>query len=195
MLRGLRVVLLTALFRCCQSFDLGSLMGYGACLAHAVVLVYTCAQAHEQARSQPVAALGTHRQERHPVFSDACHRDLVRSSRTDHRATTPATFAGKEVMRRSENPWPYSGVTSWLVGMPPLPDSHAPTSSHWSNSVAICAVMKDENTTDIIEWLTYHQCAAPAYQPSIAHALRASVWYPSRSVGCRAGGLGWITSS
>jgi hypothetical protein len=39
----------------------------------------------------------------------------------------------------------------------PLPDSRSPFSTEWNNSVAICAIMKEENTTDVREWLMYHR--------------------------------------
>eukprot|EP00892_Ulva_mutabilis_P000949 jgi/Ulvmu1/10855/UM007_0029.1 len=42
--------------------------------------------------------------------------------------------------------------------LPLLPSSeHAPNSSSWRNSVAICATMKHENSTDVREWLLHYQ--------------------------------------
>jgi hypothetical protein len=41
--------------------------------------------------------------------------------------------------------------------LPPLPDSSAPWNSQWSNSIAICAIMRDENITDVQEWLEYYK--------------------------------------
>lgn len=69
------------------------------------------------------------------------------------------TAKGTKQYRLDENPWPQSGVTPWLSGLPKLPESHAPNSEHWSNSIAICAIMKDENITDVAEWVSYHKCA------------------------------------
>jgi hypothetical protein len=60
--------------------------------------------------------------------------------------------------RLESNPWPESGVRSWLTDLPPLPNTFSPDSDNWSNSIAICAVMKDENITDVMEWIAYHQC-------------------------------------
>ena len=57
----------------------------------------------------------------------------------------------------------------WLEDLPKLPPQHGPDSATWSNSIAICAIMKDENVTDVREWLTYHQCAS-----SFACSLAAS---------------------
>ena len=34
----------------------------------------------------------------------------------------------------------------------------SPDSPAWSNSLALCAVMKDENITDVREWLQYYRC-------------------------------------
>lgn len=44
--------------------------------------------------------------------------------------------------------------------LPELPsDTHGPDSPHWENSVAICALMKAENSTDVREWLMYYKFA------------------------------------
>ena len=37
---------------------------------------------------------------------------------------------------------------------------YSPFFGAWNNSIMICAVMKRENITDVIEWLDYHRCAA-----------------------------------
>lgn len=34
-----------------------------------------------------------------------------------------------------------------------------PESETWDNSVAVCAIMKQERLSDIREWLLYHKCA------------------------------------
>ena len=39
-----------------------------------------------------------------------------------------------------------------------LPKSFGPWNKKWENSIAICAVMRDENVTDVREWLQYHRC-------------------------------------
>ena len=42
------------------------------------------------------------------------------------------------------------------------PQKHVdPLSKEWDNSVAVCAIMKQEKLSDIREWLLYHQCALP----------------------------------
>lgn len=44
--------------------------------------------------------------------------------------------------------------------LPELPSAtHGPDSPQWNNSVAICALMKSENSTDVREWLMYYKCA------------------------------------
>ena len=63
---------------------------------------------------------------------------------------------------RLENNPEYLWV-KWLEGLEPLPWSHGPDAPSWDNSVALCATMKDENITDIREWLTYYQCASPPH--------------------------------
>jgi hypothetical protein len=38
-----------------------------------------------------------------------------------------------------------------------LSDDHTPWHKKWNNSIAICAIMRHENITDVVEWLSYHQ--------------------------------------
>lgn len=45
-----------------------------------------------------------------------------------------------------------------IVDLPLLPQAHAPWTSLWTNSLAICTTMKGENITDITEWLMYYKC-------------------------------------
>jgi hypothetical protein len=59
--------------------------------------------------------------------------------------------------RLDVNPFPDAYFVPWLEGMDPLPKSNGPQSKRWSNSFAICAIMKDENITDVREWLTYYK--------------------------------------
>lgn len=48
--------------------------------------------------------------------------------------------------------------TPWLSGLPAMSAAdHAPTGRAWKNNVAICSTMKDENVTDVREWLQYHR--------------------------------------
>lgn len=39
-----------------------------------------------------------------------------------------------------------------------LPEKNSPYSSKWTNSVAICAIAKNENMADVREWIMYHRC-------------------------------------
>lgn len=41
-------------------------------------------------------------------------------------------------------------------------ETHSPDSPLWNNSVAICALMKSENSTDVREWLLYYKYASLA---------------------------------
>ena len=50
-------------------------------------------------------------------------------------------------------------------------DRHGPDSEEWDNSFAICSIMKDENITDVREWLTYYRCALAAGGVSQLSAL------------------------
>jgi hypothetical protein len=43
--------------------------------------------------------------------------------------------------------------------LPALRDDRSPDDPSWDNSIAICACMFKENTTDIREWVLYHRCA------------------------------------
>jgi hypothetical protein len=61
-------------------------------------------------------------------------------------------------LRLETNDEPFS--KSWLAGLPPLPPAHSPEGTLWSDSLAICAMMKDEQFEDIVEWLQYYRCAA-----------------------------------
>ena len=40
-----------------------------------------------------------------------------------------------------------------------MPPSASPDGPNWRNSLAICAVMKDEQLEDVQEWLRYYRCA------------------------------------
>ena len=55
-----------------------------------------------------------------------------------------------------------------------MDESHSPDSSEWSNSVALCAVMKDENIDDVTEWLAYYRCA-------FWNLLHAARWHTSHT--------------
>eukprot|EP00892_Ulva_mutabilis_P000948 jgi/Ulvmu1/10854/UM007_0028.1 len=67
---------------------------------------------------------------------------------TTASATAPMTQLTPTLWRRAH----VSG------DLPLLDDSeHGPNSTLWSNSVAICATMKEENSTDVREWLLYYR--------------------------------------
>ena len=42
-----------------------------------------------------------------------------------------------------------------------------PFTTAWDNSIAICAIMRNEHTDDVREWLQYHRCGV-AHQSSTA---------------------------
>lgn len=44
-------------------------------------------------------------------------------------------------------------------GLPPKPKSKGPDSAAWSNSVGVCSLIKDENATDVREWVLYYRYA------------------------------------
>jgi hypothetical protein len=48
---------------------------------------------------------------------------------------------------------------SFARPMPKLPNHMGPWSNRWNNSVAVCAAMRQENATDVREWLLYYKCA------------------------------------
>ena len=59
--------------------------------------------------------------------------------------------------------WAHSGSADLPIDrgdLPNLPEDRSPDSPTWNNSVAICAIMKEENAKDVREWLLYHRCAA-----------------------------------
>lgn len=63
-----------------------------------------------------------------------------------------------------------------------------PYEANWPNTVAVCAIMKEENAKDVQEFLEYHRCAfstmvAPwchirciytIFGPCTPHAIQAS---------------------
>lgn len=59
----------------------------------------------------------------------------------------------KEVSLEEKYPPP----KRWLEGLSEMSSSHSPDSETWSNSIAICSIMRDENVTDVKEWLEYYQ--------------------------------------
>jgi hypothetical protein len=60
------------------------------------------------------------------------------------------------------NSWAYR-KTHMRGDVSPLPENRSPFGSEWKNSVAICAIMMGENTTDVREWLLYHRCGVPVH--------------------------------
>lgn len=70
----------------------------------------------------------------------------------------------KSVHKRLDtNPFPDAYFVPWVQALDPLPESYGPDSEQWSNSFAICSIMKDENITDVREWLTYYKCAPTSH--------------------------------
>jgi hypothetical protein len=47
----------------------------------------------------------------------------------------------------------------WLEHLPPLSAEYSPESPTWNNSLAVCAIMRNENITDVREWLQYYRWA------------------------------------
>jgi hypothetical protein len=39
-----------------------------------------------------------------------------------------------------------------------LPHHRGPWHHSWNNSIAVCAIMRQENITDVVEWLSYYKC-------------------------------------
>jgi hypothetical protein len=50
-----------------------------------------------------------------------------------------------------------------------LGEDHAPWHKNWKNSIALCAVMRHENITDVVEWLSYYK-----YVPRVSDRPRHS---------------------
>jgi hypothetical protein len=58
----------------------------------------------------------------------------------------------------------------------------SPDDPAWPNTIAICAMMKDEHPDDVAQWLKYHRCATTGSVPSIVHAalhvhLEYALWW------------------
>lgn len=73
------------------------------------------------------------------------------------------------------NWWEYAHAVGDLPAL--LNSTHGPNSTAWNNSVAICATMKEENATDVKEWLLYYQCVfnSPLGLPSTARPRQPRV--------------------
>jgi hypothetical protein len=44
------------------------------------------------------------------------------------------------------------------LAFPRLPADRAPGQPDWSNSIAICTCIKDEQPADLQEWVEFHKC-------------------------------------
>lgn len=42
-------------------------------------------------------------------------------------------------------------------GLAPKPEGVGPDSPAWRNSIALCSMIKDENSTDVREWVMYYR--------------------------------------
>lgn len=51
-----------------------------------------------------------------------------------------------------------------------LPD---PGSAEWTNTVALCAMMKTEHTEDVVEWLDYHRSGSYSSATDLCTAIGA----------------------
>lgn len=63
----------------------------------------------------------------------------------------------EEKAKRQKASWGYQRAHQ-RGDLPELPEYRSPQGKEWTNSVAICAITKDENTTDVREWVLYHKC-------------------------------------
>ena len=79
--------------------------------------------------------------------------------------TTPATSPTTPPPKQSSTP--RSGRTERRnkkhppTSKPPKPQKHVhPMSGDFSNTVAVCSLMKDEEVDDVMEWIEYHRCAS-----------------------------------
>lgn len=59
-------------------------------------------------------------------------------------------------------------------GLKPKPVSSGPDGTAWRNSVAICSMIKDENTTDVREWVMYYRCGEWLHDTSSLSHHRAT---------------------
>lgn len=48
-------------------------------------------------------------------------------------------------------------MNRWLSDLPVMSESHSPESEEWSNSFAVCSIMRNENLSDVMEWLRYYK--------------------------------------
>lgn len=79
--------------------------------------------------------------------------DVDRGDNAKHKFTRPSRWPivqPKPKVATSSDP---------IFAVTPIPDDvHAPWNKKWRNSIAICATMRQENVTDVVEWLTYYRC-------------------------------------
>lgn len=60
--------------------------------------------------------------------------------------------------------------TNRFKPLPALPKERAPWHADWNNSIAVCAAMRDENATDVREWLLYYRCGWRSFQGKLFEA-------------------------
>ena len=98
----------------------------------------------------------------------------------DAEADEPAPILKLPFTRRKARDAAPAGESLQPGGAAVPEDQRAPWNKNWRNSVAICATMRQENVTDVVEWLTYYQCAHSCSCASALVHTTATIAHPRR---------------
>jgi len=83
------------------------------------------------------------------------------------------------------SPWqPRPAHRIWaLSNLERLPVDYGPDCTAWTNSFALCVCLKDENITDVREWVACHRCEPCWRRCSVRrrHASARAAWPCRRS--------------
>jgi hypothetical protein len=103
----------------------------------------------------------------------AKHAFMLHTCCISSAAYDPACRQGRSVLQQLFvasflEGWNDTDDASLEVYLPSLPESYSNSSSSWSNSLALCTIMRNENITDLREWLTYYQCVLGLHVHAVA---------------------------
>lgn len=91
-----------------------------------------------------------------PSNNDARHSMDSGFFKSPSKHTSPLlNYSGKPPASKHHEPKENDGTTATRKPQREV----SPKSQGWDNSIAVCAIMKQEQVSDVREWLMYHKCA------------------------------------